>query len=299
MLYADYNYCSLDNITYTIDMIRIRCDITNFVWSKLEYYINTVYKSFVKSSYVSTGISDFHYNYNIEIEEGKSFWFGFIHNSELVNNNSSLQNDNAKYNFTLEFNPNKLKIKGLLFYIIRMCLQNFPHIKSVDIAMDIPFNILDIGGFDKGRKKDFRMFSQGGENKTYYIGRTNNRVKIYNKKIESNLDKELTRIEITSKLDLDLLTYTQFNYNVELPKLYLNNYLLTFDDIEDKTLLAIVYAVQNGFPLNDLSRRYRDKVEKKLFEGGQLIPLSNNMCTQAIKRCIQGIFYPNTIKESL
>lgn len=128
-----------------------------------------------------------------------------------------------------------------------MICANGCMIKSIDMAMDIPFNILDICGFDKGRKKDFRMFSQGGENKTYYMGRTNNRIKIYNKKIESNLDRELTRIEITSKLDLNLKNYLMYTYNVELPKLYLNNYLLTFDDMEDKTLLAIVYAVQNRF----------------------------------------------------
>lgn len=110
------------------------------------------------------------------------------------------------------------------------------------------------------------MFSQGGDNKTYYMGRSNNRVKIYNKKLESNLDRELTRIEITSTLDLNIKDYEMYHYNVPLPRLYLNNYLLTFDDIEDKTLLAIIYAIQNGFPLNDLSRRYKDKVEKRLMQ---------------------------------
>lgn len=149
-------------------------------------------------------------------------------------------------------------------------------------------------GFDKGRKKDFRLFSQGGDNRTYYLGRTNNRIKIYNKKIESNLDRELTRVEITSKFDnLNLLNYQNFNYNVELPKLYLNNYLLTFDDLEDKTLLAIVFAVQHGYPLNDLSRRYREKVEQNLMEGGQQLPFSQNMCSQALKNCIKGIFFDN------
>lgn len=106
---------------------------------------------------------------------------------------------------------------------------------------------LIFGGFDKGRKKDFRMFSQGGENRTYYMGRSNNRVKIYNKKVESGLERELTRIEITSKLDIEFKKIDTFHYSVDLPKLYLNNYLLTFDDMEDKTLLAIVYAVQNRF----------------------------------------------------
>ncbi len=266
MLYAEYNHCELDNITYTVDMIRLRCDITYEVFNLLETRLRTIYNDQLKNFYISTGISDFKYNYNVEIKECKSFWFGFMHNSELVNKKGSLQNDNTKYNFTLEFNPNKLEIRGILLYIVRMLYSNNCSIKSVDLAMDIPFNILDIGGFDKGRKKDFRMFSQGGENKTYYIGRTNNRIKIYNKKIESNLDRELTRIEITSKLDITLKNYMFFKYDVELPKLYLNNYLLTFDDIEDKTLLAIVYAVQNGFPLNDLSRRYKEKVQNNLMQ---------------------------------
>lgn len=191
------------------------------------------------------GISDFKYNYNIKIKEGKSFWFGFIHNSELLNKKGSLQNTKTVFNFTLEFNPNKLELRGILLYIIRLIYVHNGIVKSIDLAMDIPFNILDIGGFDKGRKKDFRMFSQGGDNRTYYMGRTNNRIKIYNKKLESGLDRELTRIEITSKLDLAIKDYMFYTYKVELPKLYLNNYLLTFDDIEDKTLLAVVYAVQS------------------------------------------------------
>lgn len=298
MLYADFNHCSLENLTYTVDMIRLRCDINYLTFSKLETRLKTIYPDLIKNNYISTGISDFKYNYNVEIEEERSFWFGFMHNSELINKNGSLQNENTRFNFTVEFNPNKLEIKGILLYIIRMIRSYNPIIKSVDIAIDIPFNILDIGGFDKGRKKDFRLFSQGGENRTYYLGRSNNRIKIYNKKIEAGLDRELTRLEITSKLDLELKNYQMYNYNVELPKLYLNNYLLTFDDMEDKTLLAIVYAVQNGFPLNDLSRRYKDKVERKLMEGGQKIPFSNNMCTQVIRNCIKGIFYSELTKES-
>lgn len=292
MLYADYNFVEFDNITYTIDMIRLRCDIDNLTFSKLELRLRTIYSDLIKNNYISTGISDFKYNYNIQVDENSSFWFGFIHNSELINKVGSLQNDNTRFNFTVEFNPNKCKISGILRYIIEMVKTHTCIIKSIDLAMDIPFNILDIGGFDKGRKKDFRMFTQGGDNKTYYIGRTNNRIKIYNKKIESHLDKELTRIEITSKLDLELKNYFTFVYNVELPKLYLNNYLLTFDDLEDKTLQCIIYAIQCGYPISDLSRVYKNKVEKKLLEGGQNIPFSNAMCTKAIKNCVEGIFYP-------
>lgn len=149
MLYAAYNFVTNKDITYTIDMIRIRTDITFLDYSKLESRLRTIYPDMVKNHYVSTGISDFKYNYNVEIEEGKSFWFGFMHNSELINKTGSLQNDNTKFNFTVEFNPNKLEIKGILLNIIHMCHINGAIIKSVDMAMDIGVNILDIGGFDK------------------------------------------------------------------------------------------------------------------------------------------------------
>ena len=46
-------------------------------------------------------------------------------------------------------------------------------------------------------------------------------------------------------------------YDVKLPELYLNQYLYTFADYEDKTLLAILYAVQYGYNLNDLTKGYK------------------------------------------
>lgn len=133
-----------------------------------------------------------------------------------------------------------------------------------------------------------RVFSNGYDNKTYYMGRTNNRVKIYNKKIEANLKTELTRVEITSKIDLEHRLLDRFIYDVKLPEIYLNNYLYSFKDYEDKTLLAILYAVQSGFNLNDLSRRYKDKV-KNLLKGNYKINLQNEYCTQVIKQCISNL----------
>ena len=106
--------------------------------------LRTIYSDQIDNFYISSGISDFKYNYNIKIKEGSSFWFGFIHNSELINKKGSLQNDKTEFNFTVEFNPNKLEIKGILLYIIRMCYAHNCNVKSVDIAMDIPYNILDI-----------------------------------------------------------------------------------------------------------------------------------------------------------
>lgn len=286
-MYAKYNIVYKDFNTYTIDMLRLRADLTYEEFSKIEFRINSIFKEQVKNEYTSFGISEFKHNYNIEVKEGSSYWFGFIHNSEIINKTKGMQNPNTRYNFTIEFNPNKVEINGLLKYILSIT-KNWT-IKSADFAVDIPINILDLCGLDKGRKKDFRMFSAGFDNKTYYMGRSNNRIKIYNKKIESSLDRDLTRMEITSKLDLNINNIYFFKYDVILPDLYLNDYLYTFKSYEDKTLLAILYAVQNGFPLNDLTRAYKNKV-KDLLHGKYQVNIENQYFTEVLKNCICNIF---------
>ena len=287
MLYAEKNFIEHDNITYTVDMLRLRTDITFAEFSKLEFNLKLIYPDMIKNVYQSFGISDFKYNYNIEVKEGCSFWFGFIHNSEILNKNKSLTNDNTKYNFTIEFNPNKLEIRGILKKILNITTEWT--IKSLDIAMDLKINIMDLCGLDKGRKKDFRMFTQGLDNRTYYMGRTNNRIKIYNKKIESNLEYDLTRVEITSKIERKIRDIKYYSYDVKLPDLYLNDYMYSFEDYKDRTTLALLYAVQSGYPINDLSRRHKIKI-KSMLEGGYKINLSNEYCTKAIHNCICNIF---------
>lgn len=294
MLYADYNLLTYDNINYTVDMLRLKTALTYSDFSKLEFKLKSLYKDKIKNEYISNSISDFKYNYNIEIREGQSYWFGFIHNSEIINKGKSISNPETEFNFTIEFNPNKIAIKGLLKQILNLSCNWI--IKSLDIAMDLKINIMDLCGLDKARKKDFRMFTQGLDNRTYYIGRTNNRIKIYNKKIESNLDYDLTRLEITSKLDLDIKNILSYTYNVKLPDLYLNNYLYSFSDYKDKTLLAILYAIQSGYCINDLPRIQKQKV-KKLLEGNYKINLSNEYCTKAIQQCICNIF--NIVEREL
>lgn len=114
MLYADYNLLTYDNINYTVDMLRLKTLLAYSDFSKLEYKIKTLYKDMIKKEYVSGSISDFKYNYNIEIGEGQSFWFGFIHNSEIINKGKSISNDSTEFNFTIEFNPNKIPIKRFI-----------------------------------------------------------------------------------------------------------------------------------------------------------------------------------------
>lgn len=284
-----------NNMIYSIDNIRLKTYITYQDFKDLESFFRIYYNSNIKKFWLSDKKSSFHYNYNIEIEKGKSFIFQFMHNTESIDYNKI----EKKYNFTIEFNPNKLKNNFLIMHI----LNSFGHwyIRSFDLAIDIPINILDIL-FDKKNKRSYKIFSSGGDNMTYYIGtkQQDGSIKIYNKKIESDLNivGNLTRVEITRKYDdLDIIGIKTYDYGDKfLPELFLNQYIFSFSDItiKDKTLLAVLYAVQRGFPLNDLSRRYRENIENIMLSGSK-IQFNKDIANKVLLQCI---FYYFVQKDS-
>lgn len=257
---------SNNNLTYSIDMLRLKTLIDYNCWSNLDFYFRTYYNDKIEKYWISDKISQFKYNYKIEIEEGVGFYIGFHHN------NSNADEDYELHNLTIEFNPNKVKDNKLLQHILALSGEWF--IKSYDLAVDLNINILDII-YDKGRKRKVQIYSNGNDDITYRIGQSDCKLKIYNKKRESKLD-------ITGDL-----------YGTEyFPEIYLNNYIYSISDLKDKTMLPIIYAVQHGFPLNDLSRRYKEKI-KKLFEGGNQIRFTDKDATQVLHQTIFAYFMKN------
>ena len=285
-----------DNITYSLDMLRLKTYISFETYSKIEFFIEAYFKDKVKKFWVSDRPMCFHYNYNVEIEEGKSFYFGFHHNSEKLNFSEHKDYKNVDlYNFTIEFNPNKLKDNKLIMYLLS--LSGEWYIKSYDLAMDIRISILDLIWDMSGRAQE-KIFSNGYDDKTIYLGSGSGRIKIYNKKKESKLNMlgDLTRVEVSKELeDFDIRKIKLFNFDNDFPNIYTNNYMFTFEDYDEKnrTLLAILYAVQNGFPLKNLSRVYRSKI-KNMLEGGYKIKFDNTTATQVVRHTILTYFLHNS-----
>lgn len=261
-LYFNGLSISKDDLIYSVDMLRLTCQMTvDFFELKISSR-EPVYKEKL-TSWTSTKIDTFYYNYNYN-DGDCSFWFGFIANREKTGKNKSLMNPHTTFNFTVEFNPNKVKDCSLLLHILS--LSSSWELKQSDFAIDIKTNISNICGLDKGKKECLMTYDCGGSDKTYYIGKRDNRVKIYNKTLESSLDYDLTRIEITKYFDnLPLKNLFAYSYNGYVPELFISEFQLSLDDIKsDKTLFALVYAVTNGFPLHDLSRDYKKKVKNFL-----------------------------------
>ena len=188
-----------NNIIYSIDKIRFKTLMSFTTFSELEFRFDTVWKDYIKQKYTSARMKNFFYNYDIEIEDGKSFWFGFLHNTE------KREERNEFYNFTIEFNPNKIKDNKILMYILG--LSGSWYIKSYDLAMDLKININELNVDFSGRKEK-KIISRGYDDKTIYLGKGDGRIKVYNKKKESNINniKNLTRVEISRELtDFDIL----------------------------------------------------------------------------------------------
>lgn len=262
-----------NNMIYSIDKIRLKCYITYNQYNDLDFYIRNYFKDNIKRFYISDKISNFRYNWNIEIEEGISFWFGFCHNTE----EKLPERLEPSYNLTIEFNPNKLKHNNLIMHILSLSGNWF--VVRYDLAIDIRVNILDLI-IDKSGKRKMHIFGKGYDDKTYEIGQegSNNKIKIYNKKNESNLNitGSLTRIEITKVVDdFPIRDIVLWQYDNFFPDIYLNQYAYSLSDYvgrreNDKMLYCVLFAVQNGYPLNDLTRTYKKRL-KDLLQGGYKI----------------------------
>lgn len=190
-----------------------------------------------------------------------SFWIGSAHNSRKSSDH---------VDFVIEYNPNKCVGSVLLDYVIDHIFKDNRHVevKSLDIAIDIPVNILDISYSVKGNMNR-RIFDNGSDDKTYYFrkGKSNGAIKIYNKKRESNLDYELTRYEIT--LTPNISIDKMFSYTVPrelfIPVMCTDNFQFPVNlNGTDKVLLLA--CMEHPEYLKNLGRDKRKKIEQLLAE---------------------------------
>lgn len=232
---------------------------------------------------------EFFYNYVIQNEDGNSFWFGFLHNTE-----KRTQSELSKYNLTIEFNPNKLKDDIIVKYILNLSGEWF--IKSYDLAVDVKVNIRDLI-VNKGNKRKMYIQSYGKDNITYRVGTGDMETKVYNKKKESNLDifGDLTRIEISRTCDdYPISEIARYQFGNNFPEIYLNQYVMSLSQYQDKTLSVHLFALQQGYPINEMTRTYKNKL-KEMFEGGYKINFYQKYANSVLQQVIYHYFVPNLL----
>lgn len=248
----NYFYCYEDgDLKYTVDMLRCSFYIYphEHKWFLIEceyYFINSEDENKKMYQTMSNKIGLYADNFVVD-----NIWVGI-----------GCNNPKARYKdkilITYEFNPNKIKNFEGIFQFLKK-FKDKTYLKRFDLAIDIPENINNLE-FENLRKRASTTYYQYQSNKTIYFGKGNGHTKIYNKKIESNLDQELTRYEVTT----------------EVPEIYFNNFDVSNISIsflnaikkpynehtDNKTYNAIAYALNNGFHFKDLSRDMQKNIRE-------------------------------------
>ena len=244
-------------------MVRLKVDVPVKAFEVLiKNQFN--YEPGVKYKMMSS-ISSYRHNFYIEDYDvfgcKCSFWLGAEHNS---------RKRNSDVDVVIEYNPNKCIESPILNYLLDNIFKNnkYVEVKSFDLAIDIPCNILDLNIGQSGNMSR-RVFDNGSDDKTYYFrkGKSNGAIKIYNKKRESKLSYELTRYEITLNPNMYICDMSAYTVPQELflPVNCLSSYQMN-SDIKGIDKVLLLACMEHNEYLRELDRRKRKKIEQLLAE---------------------------------
>lgn len=252
------------NFTYSLDMIRLNFNFINSV--SFDNLINSYYlkSGFSIRCYISRGVG-YHYLYaiNIENQDGDKCSF-----SIGVGLNCLTENNKSGY---IEFNPNKcfqlidfIDFFNKFYDLLRSC-----KLVRYDLAIDIPVSRNKIKMIRNSRcnykylvSKDDWVSTDLNYSKTEYQGRRNHNkfTKLYDKKAESHLPYDLSRIEIT-------FNRNEIEYK-NLPEFYLYHSSIINDldfSILSSTELVLVDLLRNSedidYYLANIGYRLRKKIK--------------------------------------
>ena len=205
--------------------------------------------------YVSNRIGTYLNNFNIRLVDSRgeksSFFLGVILNS----------GSDKVEQWKLEFNPNKVlpcpffeKMLGLLK---RYTVPGRVKLKSWDLSIDFPLNRLGVSLVRD--KRMYQLVTKSDLDRTEYLGvrHSDGFCKLYNKTIESGLDNDVTRFEIS------LSSVKYLTIQMKMPKLLiLHNSQMSFDVLsnlsQNQVVLLELLSIHPDF-LQKLDKRGRSK----------------------------------------
>ena len=270
------------NFTYSVDMIRLKFKLTSP--KTVENVMNLIRDISIYSQDTSydyeytqrTGWNKYRHNFSIKLKDGNSFYIAFCFNS----------NDKTKVSEgVIEFNPNKcfghqtsimkqiaidrqetiVLYEGelLTYFLINLISHNakYVRVKRFDIAIDVPYCRSQVHLLKDNRIYKMVSPSQDLNQQTEYLGRHQNSgfVKVYNKTVESNLDRDMTRIEITSEYFDDYKSFMS-----QFPSVYVkgNGSLNPYIELKGTDLVLYQLLIQNDNMDRYFKQLGRDKQKK-------------------------------------
>lgn len=249
------------NIVYSVDMLRLSFHVSYVLTDILLKYINSHYLDwdyeYFHSFKIGTYRHLFSFSYSTEECTNGKFTIG-------IGLNRSCSQGGA--DCFIEFNPNKndmdyiYKVLEFLSAFTKRIDGQYFELMRYDLAVDVPCKRSEVLLVKNGKRVYTRTIS---DSVTEYIGKrnTNGFTKVYDKTIESNLDYDLTRIEVTC----DSLQEFAF------PEVY-----VVHDDVVDVTELndtdVVIVSMLRQFEhdeqlsyLKKMGRRKKDKLSKYIF----------------------------------
>lgn len=234
------------NITYSIDKVILT---GKFFYKNSELFMRDLsvlelqdgyvddmpFDKFVDNLgyYVSNRIGTYMNNFNIKLVndrgEQSSFFLGVVLNS----------GSDKVEQWKLEFNPNKILpcpfFEKMLSLLKKYTIPSRVKLKSWDLSIDFPLNRLNVSL--ERDKRMYQLITKSALDRTEYLGvrQTSGFCKLYNKTVESSLDYDLTRFEIS----LDSVNY--LTIMSKMPKLLmLQNSQMTFDILNNLSQNQVV-----------------------------------------------------------
>lgn len=272
-----------DGMIYSIDMIRLKFKlkspsivekVMNTIQDRSLYEINTPYDYIFTERKASFS---YRYNFNIQMKIGERFYIAFCINGDKEKECEGV----------IEFNPNKCfgqeisfmtkqinketgeiycdSYKGdlLNYFLINLISNNAKYVRLVrfDLAIDVPYAKRQVKLIKDNRIYKLIAPSQDTNTHTEYLGKHQNSgfVKVYNKTIESKLDHDVTRIEITSEHGNN---YEKFIS--QFPEVYIkgNGTLSPYMELKGTDLVLYELLISNDDMEKYFKRLGRDKQAK-------------------------------------
>lgn len=272
-----------NNLTISIDGLRLTFEIHPKEMSRLMNWYNFDYRPGTTDYKPRTAPFTYKYLRTIKYADDCSCTFGFWLNGTRED----------MYKGFIDVNPNKVFHKDEFwhdFNFIRSCTGNL-EIARLDTAIDIPVQRQNILLYADRRRYELVRYSP--ENKTEYLGirSSDNFVKIYNKTIESKLNYDLTRVEITSAPSYE-------SFIRALPKISILNDGIQYTTDLNRTDRAIidliinstVYGYDCGYILNAFGRTKKTKIERALNEASTHLEISRSAIEKLFKKMYNIIY---------
>lgn len=288
----------------SIDKIQLVKNISTFNFKGLsKYYIDIWENDPQVQYYESTTWNKNRHNwlYTGIDKNDKEFtiYVGYQSNIEAIKNR-----------FTLEYNPNKVDPENnFLQVMFNLLLYNKGtiEVQKFDVAFDyMGLRTTDIIFNTEGKKAYSIHQFPNGSDLTYYIGKGNGQVKIYDKaheETDGQADYQKVRYEATIQAKWDIKHINLYKCTTSLPEQLLNDIQGLYDKQKglSPTDKLLVYSVQNGYPLKQLTYEQRQKY-KKIISERQFIytKIAPAQCgvEQALKEYIYSLDLNNIISHT-